>query len=107
MLGLLLAALLAMLSARGDNDWFRSSQLLSQAYSSKGGPVLRNYTVQDRVRYQLWDYKWHPDPDSADHPYPDQHHRPEGLRLPGRRARGGKSRARRAAGPKDTLTGHY
>jgi len=31
-------------------------------YSSKHG-VVRTYTIQDRVRYQLWDYKWKPDPD--------------------------------------------
>jgi lipoprotein-anchoring transpeptidase ErfK/SrfK len=30
-------------------------------YSSKN-TVVRQYTVQDRVKYQLWDYSWHPDP---------------------------------------------
>jgi lipoprotein-anchoring transpeptidase ErfK/SrfK len=34
----------------------------SSAYSSKGGPVVRQYTVDDRIRYQLWDYTWKPDP---------------------------------------------
>jgi lipoprotein-anchoring transpeptidase ErfK/SrfK len=33
-----------------------------QPYSSKG-VVLRQYTLQDRVRYQLWNYTWKPDPD--------------------------------------------
>jgi lipoprotein-anchoring transpeptidase ErfK/SrfK len=31
-------------------------------YSSKQG-VLRRYTEQDRIRYQLWNYTWKPDPD--------------------------------------------
>jgi hypothetical protein len=30
-------------------------------YSSKHG-VLRQYSTEDRVRYQLWDYTWKPDP---------------------------------------------
>lgn len=30
-------------------------------YTSKGRGIVRQYTTQDRVRYQLWDYKWHPD----------------------------------------------
>lgn len=29
-------------------------------YNSKGA-VLRQYTLEDRVRYQLWDYTWKPD----------------------------------------------
>ncbi len=33
-----------------------------QPYSSKG-VVLRQYSLQDRVRYQLWNYTWKPDPD--------------------------------------------
>jgi lipoprotein-anchoring transpeptidase ErfK/SrfK len=32
-----------------------------QPYSSKG-VVLRQYSLQDRVRYQLWNYTWKPDP---------------------------------------------
>jgi len=32
-----------------------------QNYSSKG-VVMRQYSVQDRVRYQLWNYTWKPDP---------------------------------------------
>ena len=31
-------------------------------YSSKQG-VVRRYSQQDRVRYQLWNYTWKPDPD--------------------------------------------
>ena len=31
------------------------------SYTSKG-PVLRQYTLEDRIRYQLWDYKWDPNP---------------------------------------------
>jgi hypothetical protein len=32
-------------------------------YSSKNRGIVRQYTTQDRVRYQLWDYRWKPDPD--------------------------------------------
>jgi lipoprotein-anchoring transpeptidase ErfK/SrfK len=31
-------------------------------YSSKEGAVVRQYTPEERVRYQLWDYTWKPDP---------------------------------------------
>ena len=34
----------------------------SGVYSSKHG-VMRQYSVQDRVRYQLWNYTWKPNPD--------------------------------------------
>jgi lipoprotein-anchoring transpeptidase ErfK/SrfK len=27
------------------------------------GPVSRQYTLEDRVKYQLWNYTWKPDPD--------------------------------------------
>jgi lipoprotein-anchoring transpeptidase ErfK/SrfK len=30
-------------------------------YSSKG-VISREYTTEDRIRYQLWDYTWRPDP---------------------------------------------
>jgi lipoprotein-anchoring transpeptidase ErfK/SrfK len=33
----------------------------THSYSTKG-PVRRDYTPEDRVRYQLWDYTWKPDP---------------------------------------------
>src|SRR5271170_1864957 len=50
---------------RADDD---SSSKLSSflhkvgIYNSKTGPVHRQYTEADRVRYQLWDYTWKPDP---------------------------------------------
>ncbi|MCE0522398.1 MAG: L,D-transpeptidase family protein [Methylacidiphilales bacterium] len=31
-------------------------------FSSKQGAVVRRYTEEDRVRYQLWNYTWKPDP---------------------------------------------
>jgi len=34
----------------------------AKTYSSKH-TVLRQYTPEERVRYQLWDYSWRPDPD--------------------------------------------
>jgi lipoprotein-anchoring transpeptidase ErfK/SrfK len=33
----------------------------TDAYSSRT-TVLRQYSLEDRIRYQLWDYTWHPDP---------------------------------------------
>jgi lipoprotein-anchoring transpeptidase ErfK/SrfK len=33
----------------------------TRSYSSKS-PVNRSYTSEDRVRYQLWNYTWKPDP---------------------------------------------
>jgi lipoprotein-anchoring transpeptidase ErfK/SrfK len=38
--------------------------LTAQAQDSNSkGPILRQYTLEDRVRYQLWNYTWRPDPD--------------------------------------------
>lgn len=37
------------------------SYVKSKVYSSKH-VVLRQYTPEERVRYQLWDYIWKPDP---------------------------------------------
>lgn len=31
-------------------------------FKSGSKPVHRNYSMNDRVRYQLWNYDWHPDP---------------------------------------------
>jgi lipoprotein-anchoring transpeptidase ErfK/SrfK len=47
-----------------DDYWSErhGSSSSSHSYTSKG-PVLRQYTLQDRIRYQLWDYSWKPDPD--------------------------------------------
>jgi hypothetical protein len=50
---------LASLVAKGDN-W--DSRHSSHSYSSKA-PVLRQYSLDDRIRYQLWDYTWNPNPD--------------------------------------------
>jgi lipoprotein-anchoring transpeptidase ErfK/SrfK len=49
---------------RADDYWSErhGSSSSSHSYTSKG-PVLRQYTLQDRIRYQLWDYTWKPDPD--------------------------------------------
>jgi lipoprotein-anchoring transpeptidase ErfK/SrfK len=59
----LLACLVAFVPARAsDNDSYSSSARHSRSSYTSKGPVLRQYSVQDRVRYQLWDYRWHPDP---------------------------------------------
>jgi lipoprotein-anchoring transpeptidase ErfK/SrfK len=46
-----------------DNASSRHSTALHStgSYTSKG-PVRRQYTDNDRVRYQLWNYTWKPDP---------------------------------------------
>ncbi len=61
-MALLIAALLPALPARADSDWFRSSHSRQDDETSKA-PVSRNYSLEDRVRYQLWNYTWHPNPD--------------------------------------------
>jgi hypothetical protein len=48
------------LRANDSDDSARSSHH-EIVYSSKEG-VIRQYTPEDRVRYQLWDYTWKPDP---------------------------------------------
>jgi len=42
----------------------RTSEFLHKIgiYSSKSGPVSRQYSEAERVRYQLWNYEWKPDP---------------------------------------------
>ena len=56
-----LAALLLASPAHADNDWFSSTHKHETQYPK--GPVSRNYSVDDRVRYQLWPYVWNPEPD--------------------------------------------
>jgi lipoprotein-anchoring transpeptidase ErfK/SrfK len=46
---------------RADNPNAPKTEHPKAAYSSKG-IVSREYSVQDRVRYQLWNYTWKPDP---------------------------------------------
>jgi len=45
---------------RADNPNAPKTTHTKAAYSSKG-IVSRQYSVQDRVRYQLWNYSWKPD----------------------------------------------
>jgi lipoprotein-anchoring transpeptidase ErfK/SrfK len=47
--------------ARADSGWFTSTHTKQVQYPK--GPVSRNYSSDDRVRYQLWPYSWHPLPD--------------------------------------------
>jgi lipoprotein-anchoring transpeptidase ErfK/SrfK len=60
-LALLLGAALLALPARADSSWFSSTHTTQVQYPKD--PVPRNYSMEDRVRYQLWPYTWHPDPD--------------------------------------------
>jgi lipoprotein-anchoring transpeptidase ErfK/SrfK len=64
---LLLVSLVAMASSVAHAEDYWSDQHGTSSHSSRSyttkGPVLRQYTLQDRVRYQLWDYSWKPDPD--------------------------------------------
>ena len=59
-----LAALLALLalapSLRADNN--DSSRFSHKGVFSSKGVMVRQYTQDDRIRYQLWDYTWKPDP---------------------------------------------
>jgi lipoprotein-anchoring transpeptidase ErfK/SrfK len=50
--------------ARADDYWADRGNTHSSrnSYTTKG-PVLRQYTLEDRIKYQLWDYTWKPDPD--------------------------------------------
>jgi hypothetical protein len=61
---LVLLSLLLLPALRADESWFgrHDSDNARSPYSSKG-PVRRQYSLEDRVRYQLWDYSWHPHPD--------------------------------------------
>jgi hypothetical protein len=53
---------LALLGAPARADtWFSSRHHGDDSDSSR--PVSRNYSLEDRVRYQLWPYTWHPNPD--------------------------------------------
>ncbi|HUB67595.1 MAG TPA: L,D-transpeptidase family protein [Candidatus Methylacidiphilales bacterium] len=59
----LLVAAFSVLPAVLRADESDSSRYVHQAvtYSSKG-TISRQYTLEDRVRYQLWNYTWNPDP---------------------------------------------
>jgi len=46
---------------RADNPNAPKTTHAKAAYNSKG-IVSRQYSVEDRVRYQLWNYTWKPDP---------------------------------------------
>lgn len=62
---LALLILLPILRADDDDDDSSSSSSrhtsTTRTYSSKTG-VVRRYAPEERVRYQLWDYTWKPDP---------------------------------------------
>ena len=47
---------------RADDATTTSRNSHGGVYSSKGG-IVRQYSTADRVRYQLWNYTWKPDPD--------------------------------------------
>jgi len=51
-----LGAVMSM--AQADDESARAERTL---YSSKKG-IVRQYSEEDRIRYQLWDYTWKPDP---------------------------------------------
>jgi hypothetical protein len=55
-------ALLALASGlRADDSTSSRFTHKSKVYSSKG-VITRSYSQDDRVRYQLWNYTWKPDP---------------------------------------------
>jgi lipoprotein-anchoring transpeptidase ErfK/SrfK len=55
---LLAVSCLGIVNLQADGRYNRDA-----ASYSAPTPVLRQYTLEDRIRYQLWDYTWHPDPD--------------------------------------------
>jgi lipoprotein-anchoring transpeptidase ErfK/SrfK len=57
-----LGAALLLTPARADN-WFSSRHSGGSHDRADTGPVSRNYSADDRVRYQLWPYVWNPLPD--------------------------------------------
>jgi len=59
-----LALLILLPILRADDDSSSSSSRhssVTKKYSSKSG-VIREYEPEQRIRYQLWDYTWKPDP---------------------------------------------
>jgi hypothetical protein len=56
------AAFLLVTALMASADESSRSSERSSNYSSKGGSISRQYTPEERVRYQLWDYSWKPDP---------------------------------------------
>jgi hypothetical protein len=58
-----LAVALLVTPARADS-WFSSRHHGNNGDDGESSkPVARNYSLADRVRYQLWPYTWHPNPD--------------------------------------------
>ena len=61
---MVVAFLLSSNAMKGDDDYYKSRHPSSSSgYSSKGSSVMRNYSMDERIRYQLWDYRWSPNPD--------------------------------------------
>lgn len=61
-IGWVAIAALAIGAAGAKGDDSQTHHKSGGAYSSKTGGVMRQYTKDERVRYQLWDYKWNPNP---------------------------------------------
>jgi hypothetical protein len=59
---LAMALLAAMPGLRADDSTSSRTSHKGSVYSSKHG-VVRLYSEEDRVRYQLWNYTWKPNPD--------------------------------------------
>jgi lipoprotein-anchoring transpeptidase ErfK/SrfK len=59
---MLCALVLLAISSRANADDSTSARVQKISYSSKQGVVERQYTKDDRIRYQLWNYTWKPDP---------------------------------------------
>jgi lipoprotein-anchoring transpeptidase ErfK/SrfK len=58
-----LAAIASMaLTTVSRADENTGTPVIHKFYSSKSAGVRRQYTKEERVRYQLWDYSWNPNP---------------------------------------------
>jgi lipoprotein-anchoring transpeptidase ErfK/SrfK len=58
---LVLVALTSVAQANDSTSTTTTTRVKGKVYSSKH-TVLRQYSPEERVRYQLWDYSWKPDP---------------------------------------------
>jgi lipoprotein-anchoring transpeptidase ErfK/SrfK len=54
-----LVALVAV-PAQADTDWFKSTH--KSQVPSANGPISRHYSMDERIRFQLWSYVWTPLP---------------------------------------------
>jgi lipoprotein-anchoring transpeptidase ErfK/SrfK len=50
-------------AGRADDEYYNARHPSERSSSGKGSGVVRAYSLEERIRYQLWDYTWNPNPD--------------------------------------------